>query len=117
MAIDALPAASRVVAPASPAEDAITVVCGIALVGGVLADAWAHTNILSTLESFFTPWHALLYSGFAALALWTVGMAYRRRADAPVWWRDGWPAGYRLGAVGAAIFLLGGLGGLTWHTV
>ena len=69
------------------------------------------------MESFFTPWHALLYTGFATLLIWTLVLAYRRRADATVWWRDGWPAGYRLGAVGAAIFLVGGAGDMTWHGV
>jgi hypothetical protein len=32
-------------------------------------DAWAHNN-LAQLETFFTPWHAVLYSGFVALAGW-----------------------------------------------
>jgi hypothetical protein len=44
-------------------------------------------------------------------------LAYRRRADATVWWRDGWPAGYKLGAVGAALFFVGGLADMVWHTV
>src|SRR6266487_5419050 len=44
----------------TPAEDAVTATLGALLVGGSLADAWAHTNILNELESFFTPWHALL---------------------------------------------------------
>src|SRR2546429_3689961 len=35
---------------------------------GLFVDGWAHSN-LARLETFFTPWHALLYSGFAAVAV------------------------------------------------
>src|SRR5712691_7046633 len=35
---------------------------------GLFVDGWAHSN-LAQLETFFTPWHALLYSGFAAAAV------------------------------------------------
>lgn len=93
------------------------VLFGTCLVGGVLADAWAHTNILETLESFFTPWHGLLYSGFATTAAWTFWLAYRRRDRAPRWWRDAWPNGYRLGALGVVMFLVAGVGDMAWHTV
>jgi hypothetical protein len=48
------------------------------MVGGALADAWAHTNIIDEIESFFTPWHALLYGGFTGTAAWTFWLAYRR---------------------------------------
>jgi len=98
-------------------EDAITAFLGALLVGGVLTDAWAHTNRLSTLESFFTPWHGLLYAGFASTAAWTFYLAYRRRATAPRWWRDAWPAGYAWGAVGAIGFGIGGVADMIWHTV
>src|SRR5262249_29047024 len=98
-------------------EDLMTVLFGACLVGGALSDAWAHTNIIKTLESFFTPWHALLYTGFAGTAAWTFWTGYRRRAAAPRWWRDAWPAGYRLGALGAVLFLVGGVGDMIWHTI
>ncbi len=35
--------------------------------GGLFVDAWAHSNV-PQLETFFTPWHAVLYSGFLAVA-------------------------------------------------
>src|SRR2546423_550887 len=72
-------------------EDLVTALCGTAMVLGVLSDSWAHTNILKTLDGFFTPWHALLYTGFAATGAWTFFLAYRRRHLAPEWWRDGCP--------------------------
>jgi hypothetical protein len=101
---------------ATPTEDLITVGLATLLIGGVLSDAWAHTN-LGGLESFFTPWHALLYSGFALTAAWTFWLGYRRRAQAPQWWRNGWPAGYGLGALGAVGFGAAGILDMIWHSI
>jgi hypothetical protein len=86
------------------------------MVGGLLADSWAHTNIQDTIESFFTPWHAMLYSGFTLTAAWTFWLAYRRRSVTPHWWRH-WPVGYLLGAVGTVGFAVGGFFDLVWHTI
>src|SRR5215467_14227459 len=36
-------------------------------IGGLFLDGWAHTNV-PQLETFFTPWHAVLYSGYLAVA-------------------------------------------------
>jgi hypothetical protein len=105
------------VPPATPTENLVMVLCGTWLIGGALLDGWAHSNILKTLESFFTPWHAVLYSGFAASAICTFAIAYRRRHVAPEWWRDGWPAGYRVGALGVVIFLFAGGADMVWHTI
>ncbi|HEU4422715.1 MAG TPA: hypothetical protein VFR67_09280 [Pilimelia sp.] len=104
---------------ATPTEDLITVIFGACLIAGTFADGWAHNNILSEVQEdgFFTLWHALLYAGFTATAAWTFWLAYRRRDRAPRWWIDGWPAGYRLGALGALIFLVGGVSDMGWHTV
>lgn len=102
---------------ATQRDDLIGVLFGLALVGGVLADAWAHTNILSTLESFFTPWHALLYGGFAGTAAWTWWLAFRHRRHNARWWANAWPIGYKLGALGTLIFLVGGAGDMFWHQI
>ncbi|MDR7279723.1 hypothetical protein [Catenuloplanes atrovinosus] len=96
-------------------EDLITVVLAFVLVAGGNMDGWAHSNLSSSLESFFTPWHGILYAGLAGTAGWTFWLAYTRRAAAPRWWRDGWPAGYRVGALGALLFAAGGLGDMIWH--
>ncbi len=37
------------------------------LMGGLYLDGWAHNHV-PELETFFTPWHAVLYSGFFAVA-------------------------------------------------
>ena len=102
---------------ATPTENLVMMLFGCWLIGGALLDGWAHSNILKTLESFFTPWHAVLYSGFAACAGWTVLIGYRRRHVAPEWWRNGWPPGYRVGALGVVIFLFAGGADMVWHTV
>src|SRR5262245_41431215 len=101
-------ASSRLRPLAAQRDDLIAVLCGVLLIGGVLADAWAHTNILKPDSTFFTPWHALLYSGFASTAAWTWWLALRRRHEVARWWRDGWPTGYALGAIGTVVFAVGG---------
>lgn len=107
----------RTAATASPRDDLIGVLLGTALIGGVLTDAWAHSNLLTPDSGFFTPWHALLYSGFAGTAAWTWWLAFRRRHDHPEWWRTGWPAGYRLGAAASLLFAVGGALDMLWHTL
>jgi hypothetical protein len=98
-------------------EDLVTVVLAAMLIGGSASDAWAHANLGDELESFFTPWHALLYAGFALTAAWTFWLGYRRRSSVARWWLDGWPAGYALGALGAVGFLVGGMLDMIWHTI
>jgi hypothetical protein len=96
------------------AEDMVTALLCAWVVTGMVLDAWAHQNI-SQLETFLTPWHAVLYSGFAAVAAWMVGKALVARR-----WRPGRtavPVGYGLGLVGVAIFLVGGIGDGIWHTI
>src|SRR5437879_4785447 len=83
------------------------------LVGGVFVDGWAH-NHLQSLENFFTPWHALLYSGFAAVSTpiavaWLLGVRRGRPFLAAV------PDGYELSAVGVVLFGIGGLLDMLWH--
>lgn len=83
---------------------------------GIFVDGWAHNHLGETLETFFTPWHGVFYSGFLATALWIGwlgrrGLAQGRRGPAA------FPVGYGLGALGVVVFALGGLGDMTWHTV
>ncbi|MFC4534988.1 hypothetical protein [Sphaerisporangium dianthi] len=100
---------------ASTREDLVTMLFGTIMISGLAIDGWAHKNVIDTLEGFFTPYHGVLYLGYAGTAAWTFLLAYRRRDRAPVWWRDGWPSGYRLGAIGALIFFVGGFGDMIWH--
>lgn len=82
---------------------------------GLYLDGWAHRHI-PNLETFFTPWHGLLYSGFFA----TFGLlgvtAWRHHARG--WpWLEAVPPGYRLSLIGMVLFLIGGVCDLIWHTL
>ncbi|MDB5078615.1 MAG: hypothetical protein JWP00_539 [Chloroflexi bacterium] len=84
------------------------------LIGGVHVDGWAHEHIRG-LETFFTPWHALFYSGLVAIAsflsITLVGNHLRGYG-----WTRALPAGYGLSLLGVFIFMLGGFGDMLWHT-
>ena len=85
------------------------------LIGGLYLDGWAHSHI-SELETFFTPWHAVLYSGFGASAgvvFATLAVNVRRGFA----WRNALPPGYILSLAGAVIFLVGGLADMVWHAI
>jgi hypothetical protein len=94
-------------------DDMVTAALCAWVVAGIALDAWAHQS--ARLETFFTPWHGVLYSGFAVLMVWMVGRVAAatrpRRALAAV------PVGYGLGVIGTAIFLVSGIGDGIWHTV
>lgn len=91
-------------------DDAITAALGLWLVAGLFVDGRAHLT-RPQLETFFTPWHALFYSGYAASAAWLGWLRWRaHRAGTRAL-----PPGYALGAVGLLVFAAGGLGDLWWH--
>jgi len=83
--------------------------------GGPYLDGWAHRHV-PALETFFTPWHAVLYSGFAACAV-ALLVTLARNLRCGYSWRKSLPAGYGLSLVGAAIFLVAGALDLLWHTL
>jgi hypothetical protein len=114
--------------------DWIMVVVSIWWLGGLFIDGWAHSN-LSRLETFFTPWHAVLYSGYLAVAaaLLTRGIQNLRQARSAASgkipplltllreslpgqrWRQAIPSGYALSVLGIGLFLVSGIGDMTWH--
>ncbi len=99
--------------PGSGARDLVTALLCTWLIAGVFLDAWAH-NTRPALESFFTPWHAVLYSGFLATGAWVLAVRRRgRRAGGSP--PAGGPAGYGLAAAGVALFALAGVGDMLWH--
>jgi len=97
-----------------PARDVIAAGLGLLMVSGVYLDGWAHLN-RPGLETFFTPWHAILYSGFTLLAVFT-GLVGLRRGG-----RFGWswspPYGYGPAAAGVLVFAAGGVGDMLWHEI
>jgi hypothetical protein len=81
-------------------------------VAGLFLDGWSHNA--AKPESFFTPWHGLLYSGFGASVGW--GMYEGNRARLA-----GEPASVtvadRLTRIGTAMFVAGMVGDFGWHTL
>jgi hypothetical protein len=94
-------------------DDMILVLASGWVITGMVLDAWAHTH--QRLESFFTPWHGVLYSGFAVLMAWMAWIALRahqlHRTGGAL------PVGYGLGMVGVGLFLLSAIGDGIWHTL
>src|ERR1700736_998180 len=77
------------------------------LLGGAYLDAWAHRH-LARLETFFTPWHAVLYSGMFAILIFLAVTALRNQArghgpDQVL------PAGYGFSLFGCVLFGIGGV--------
>ena len=83
-------------------------------IGGLFLDGWAHTHGRVD-DTFFTPWHAALYSGYLALALLLAGRAAWGVAREGVPWRQALPAGYGLSLAGVAFWLVGGPFDAVWH--
>jgi len=84
-------------------------------VGGLFIDGWAHNHGLVD-KTFFTPWHALLYSGYvanAALLTFTFVRNHLRGQR----WSEAIPDGYQLALLGVPIFAIAGVGDLIWHTL
>src|SRR5919197_1584766 len=68
--------------------DWISVVLSAWLVGGAYLDGWAHNHLRLSLESFFTPWHAVLYSGFLLSAIFLVLVHTRNVLRGHDWTRE-----------------------------
>ncbi|MDQ4500772.1 hypothetical protein [Sinomonas sp. ASV322] len=115
-AAPAFPSAPRLAHQNTSAiEDSITLVTGVWLLVGTYVDGWAHNN-LPDLETFFTPWHAILYSGFAVSAAWIASLAWRRHRPGETW-RGAIPVGYAPAAFGVVLFLASGVADFAWHSV
>jgi hypothetical protein len=95
--------------------DWLSIVLSAWFLGGVFLDGWAHNHIAS-LETFFTPWHAVLYSGFFAVAVLIAVTQYRNVGKGYAWGRA-LPRGYWLSLVGVVIFFVGAGGDMLWHTL
>jgi hypothetical protein len=73
---------------------------------GAWIDSSAHTYLLDDIETFFTPWHAVLYSGYAfsvLVALYVKNAIKDYKFD--------------VGVLGAVIFGIGGGSDAIWHTL
>ena len=79
---------------------------------GLFLDGWAHQA--EKPETFFSPWHGVLYSGFAAAVVWfgidgiRAGQRLREAVMGPT---------DRLVALGLALFVTGAVGDGVWHEI
>jgi hypothetical protein len=81
---------------------------------GLYLDGWAHTHQLP--DTFFTPWHAIIYSGVLGAALILAGTGFVAwRNGTP--WREALPAGYWLSLLGVGLFLITGVADFVWHSL
>jgi hypothetical protein len=88
--------------------------CSLLLVLGLYLDGWNHINLLDDeLGPFLTPWHGLLYLGFAVTAGWILTRNQRRGA----WSLQAVPPGYRLALVGMGLAMVAVAGDAVWHTI
>lgn len=109
--IEPVPAAQAVT---SLRFDAAIAAASAWLIGGLYLDGWAHHRFAS-LETFFTPWHAVLYSGFVALVAMLISVLLRHRKRTAAGLVAAVPAGYGLSLLGIGLFFVGGVGDMLWH--
>jgi len=116
--VRATTASGTAAAPGRPraryGDDLAAALLGTWVVGGLFLDGWAHVN-QPDLETFFSPWHGVFYAGFIVSTVVLARLAtrdQRGRFDPALV-----PAGYGLGLIGAALFVLGGFADGVWHTM
>lgn len=86
------------------------------ILGGLYVDGWAHTNIPETIDSFFTPWHAVLYSGLGA-SIAVVGITYLSNWRKGYDWLRSLPPVYMRALLGAVILIVAGNLDFIWHSL
>lgn len=106
------PAASASRAALTSREQAVGVLFALWMVVGLFLDGWAHDN--NKPETFFTPWHGVLYSGFVAAAAGALAVAWRSQRPGTAWWSS-LPRGHGLTLGALVLFALGAFGDLVWH--
>jgi hypothetical protein len=82
---------------------------------GLFVDGWAHNNGF-TDNTFFTPWHALLYSGIALTGVTLVIQQWRYVGQGYAW-SKALPVGYLPSLIGVIFFFIGGGLDFLWHEV
>jgi hypothetical protein len=94
--------------------DWLMAILSFGFAGGIYLDGWAHDHGLVD-QTFFTPWHALLYSAYGLCALTLVGVVIFNRLQGKRW-RQALPSGYGSSFVGVFLFIIAGVGDEIWHT-
>ncbi len=110
------------VAADPPARPAAFLVFATWSMAGLFLDGWSHRT--NRPESFFTPWHGVLYSGFLAGMAWYAVVAARgARAGGTsavagvTLMRRRVSRGESISRIGLVLFLGGGMADAVWHQV
>jgi len=94
----------------------LVVLSSLWLFAGLYLDGWAHNNIADEIDSFFTPWHGVLYSGYAVTAV-VLGLTYLGNLRKGYHWLRALPSEYMLSWLGAIIFGVAGNLDFIWHAI
>jgi hypothetical protein len=103
-------------------EDLITALLSTTMIFGLFLDGWNHINLQNgALGSFFTPWHAALYAGFGATAMWVLTRNPHLYVPGSVPKPElfpllGVPLRYPFAIAGIAVATFGLVGDAIWHT-
>lgn len=96
--------------PLTRSETQTFVIFSTWIIAGLFLDGWSHQ--VRKPETFFTPWHGLMYSGFFAAVVFGAWSDSRARA------RGETGSGMdRLVNIGGALFVAGAIGDGIWHTL
>jgi hypothetical protein len=98
--------------PRMKREEAAIAVFGTWMIIGLFIDGWAHQA--DKPESFFTPWHGVLYSGFVAAVAW---FAWEGRRQGTLGLPSVTEPGQRLASLGLVLFIGGAVGDGLWHEI
>src|SRR3989338_8759897 len=83
---------------------------------GVFLDGWAHTHLGSALETIFTPWHAVFYSGILSVAFLFLIQLWINHSKGYILSRS-LPREYIFALWGMLLVFIGGPGDLIWHSL
>ncbi len=98
--------------PANFVLDWLMTFAGIWTISGLFIDG--HHHLFESVESFFNPWHAIIYGGgFFGIVVLTWTALRNRRAGYPLWYAV--PEGYQQSLVGVAFIIIGGIADMIWH--
>jgi hypothetical protein len=86
---------------------------GLWMMLGAFLDAWAHQHL--RIDTFFNPWHGVLYSGMAATTA-VLALTAARSHAAGRRWRCCLPRGYGLSLAAVMGFGVAGSLDLAWHS-
>jgi hypothetical protein len=104
-----LPSAPSPPSPSRINDDLAAALFSTWVVVGLFVDGWAHNA--DKPETFWTPWHAVLYSGFVTGVAWFAATDWQLR-------RRGTPRQPdRLAWLGFGLFGVGGVADMVWHSL